>query len=61
MKLLKWIGIGVLAVLVGLQFIPTRTKQSTNVPPTDFVKTYNVPEDVSKITIFMELSLDDTH
>lgn len=49
MKWLKWIGIGVLAVLVGLQFIPTRTNQSTTVPPTDFVKTYNVPEDVKSI------------
>lgn len=49
MKWFKWIGIGVLAVLVGLQFIPARTNQSTIVPPTDFVKAYNVPEDVKSI------------
>lgn len=36
-------------VLVGLQLIPTRTNQSTAVSSTDFVKTYQVPEDIGHI------------
>lgn len=49
MKLLKWIGFVLLILLVGLQFIPTRSNQSTTVPSTDFIKTYKVSEDVGNI------------
>lgn len=49
MKLVKRISLAVLVVLVGLQFIPTRSNQSTEVPSTDFIKTFNVPEDVGNI------------
>ncbi|NQU80339.1 MAG: heme-binding domain-containing protein [Bacteroidetes bacterium] len=49
MKLLKLIGSVLLILLVGLQFISTRSNQNTTVPSTDFVKTYKVPEDVGNI------------
>jgi hypothetical protein len=49
MKLLKWIGFILLILLVGLQFISTRSNQSTTVPSTDFVKMYKAPEDVQSI------------
>ena len=49
MKLLKWIGSVLLILLVGMQFISTRSNQSTTVPSTDFVKTYKVPENVGNI------------
>lgn len=47
MKLLKRIGFALLIVLVGIQFIPSRSNQSTAVPTTDFVKSYKVPEEVA--------------
>jgi len=49
MKLLKRIGFALLIVLVGIQFIPSRSNQSTVVPPTDFIKTFEAPEQVGKI------------
>jgi hypothetical protein len=49
MKLLKRIGLVTLVVLVGLQFIPTRSNQSTEVPSTDFVLTYKVSGEVGRI------------
>jgi hypothetical protein len=49
MKLLKRIGFALLIVLVGIQFIPSRSNQSTVVPPTDFIKTFKAPEQVGKI------------
>jgi len=51
MKLLKLIGLAVLVVLVGLQFIPTRSNQSKEVPSSDFIKTKTVPEDIGRILI----------
>lgn len=49
MKLLKRIGLVMLIVLVGLQFIPTRSNQSKEVgPSTDFVQTFITRE--QKIT-----------
>lgn len=51
MKPLKRIGIAILVVLVGLQFIPTRSNQSSIVPSTDFTLTYKVPEDVGHILL----------
>ncbi len=49
MKLLKPIGFVLLIVLVGIQFIPSRSNQSTEVPSTDFVKTYKVSEQLGQI------------
>jgi len=49
MKLLKRIGLVTLVVLVGLQFIPTRSNQSTEVPSTDFVLTYKVSGEMGRI------------
>ncbi|MDO9040540.1 MAG: heme-binding domain-containing protein, partial [Bacteroidota bacterium] len=44
MKLIKRIGLTTLVVLAGIQFIPTRSNQSSIVPSTDFILTYKVPE-----------------
>lgn len=49
MKILKRIVLSLILVLVGLQLITTRTNQSTMVSSTDFVKTYQVPEDIGHI------------
>lgn len=49
MKSLKRIGIVILAVLLGLQFFPTRTNQSTEVPTTDFIVSYRTPENIGNI------------
>ena len=52
MKLLKRIGLAMLIVLVGLQFIPTRSNQSKEVgPSTDFIKTNEVPENIGRILL----------
>jgi len=50
MKLLKRIGLALLVVLVGLQFIPSRSNRSNEVSlSTDFIKTNKVPEEVGNI------------
>ena len=36
-------------VLVGIQFIPTRSNQGMELPSTDFVLTYKVPEEVGRV------------
>ena len=46
MKSLKLAGLIVLIVLVGLQFFPAGTNQSKEVPPTDFILTYKVPDNI---------------
>ena len=46
MKLVKRLGITIIVVLVGLQFIPTRSTQNRTVESSDFVQTFNVPENV---------------
>ena len=51
MKLLKLIGLAILVVLVGLQFISTRSNQSKEVPSSDFIKTKTVTEDIRRILI----------
>ena len=51
MKLLKRIGLLMLIVLVGLQFIPTRSNQSKEVSITDFIKTNEVPENIGRILL----------
>ena len=49
MKLLKRIGIVMLVVLVGIQFIPFRTNQDKAVPLSDFIVTNKVPENIGHI------------
>jgi len=51
MKWLKHIGLALLVVLVGLQVIPTRTNQNTEVALSDFIKTNKVPEDVGRMLL----------
>jgi hypothetical protein len=48
MKPLKLIGLTMLVVLVGIQFIPTRSNQNLESSSSDFLKTYKVPEDVGR-------------
>ena len=49
MKLLKGIGLAFLVVLVGIQFIPTRSNQSKEIPSSDFIKTNKVPENIGRM------------
>lgn len=49
MKLLKSTGLAILVVLVGIQFIYTRSNQSMEIPSSDFIKTYKVPEDIGRM------------
>ncbi len=49
MKWLKWIGLALLVVLVGLQFIPTRSNQSKDVASADFLLTYKIPENIGHV------------
>ena len=51
MKWLKHIGLALLVVLVGIQVIPTRTNQNTEVALSDFIKTNKVPEDVGRMLL----------
>jgi len=51
MKLLKRIGLALLVVLVGIQFIPTRTNQNTEIASSDFIKTNKVPKDVGRMLL----------
>jgi hypothetical protein len=48
MKWLKGIGIVLLIVLAGIQFIPSGSNQSAVVPSTDFVKVFNINEDIAQ-------------
>ena len=47
MKILKIILLILLIVFVGIQFIPTKRNQSTDVPITDFMTVNTVPQNVS--------------
>ena len=49
MKLLKSLGLVMVVVLVGIQFIPTRSNQSMELPSTDFILTYKVSEEVGRV------------
>jgi len=51
MKLVKGIGITLIVVLVGLQFIPTRSTQNRTVESSDLVQTFNVPENVRQMIV----------
>ena len=48
-KILKTIAIVALVALIGIQFIPTSRNQSDIVPVTDFISTYNPPQEVASI------------
>ena len=48
MKKLKATILVLLVVLVGLQFFPTRSNHSTTISSTDFVKTYEAPENIAQ-------------
>lgn len=49
MKWFRYFGMMLLVVLVGIQFIPASLNQNTTVPPTDFIKANDIPENVSHI------------
>ena len=49
MKVLKITGVLLFIVFVGIQFIPTTRNESNKVLRTDFIKTYNPPENISEL------------
>jgi len=49
MKVLKRIGLVILVILVGVQFLPTRNNQSTEAPTADFILSYGAPESIGNI------------
>ena len=49
MKLLKSLGLVMVVVLVGIQFVPTRSNQTMELLSTDFVLAYKVPEEVGRV------------
>lgn len=49
MKIVKIIGLVLLIVLVGIQFVPTTRNQSDMVPKTDFMVVNDVPENIQNI------------
>ncbi len=51
MKLFKRIGYVLLIILVGIQFIPARSNQSSEMLSTEFVNVYEVPENVQQILL----------
>ena len=57
-KILKRTLVGVLVVLVGIQFIPADTNQQKGIPETDIRYVYDVPEKVLKV---LEASCYDCH
>ncbi|MCM4158500.1 hypothetical protein FHG64_13025 [Antarcticibacterium flavum] len=58
MKFLKIIGIILLVVFLGIQFIPKKLNQSDYVPKSDFTEVYEVPQNISKI---LKTSCYDCH
>lgn len=48
MKWLKRLGIVLLIVLAGIQFIPSGSNQSADVPSTDFMKAFNINKDIAQ-------------
>lgn len=49
MKVLKILGIILLVVFVGVQFIPTNRNQTEEIPPTDLMLVKKVPREVESI------------
>lgn len=58
MKIFKIILLILMVVFVGIQFIPTKRNQSTDVPITDFTVVNTVPQNVSNI---LKTSCYDCH
>jgi hypothetical protein len=58
MKILKWIGFLLLAVFVGIQFIPTARNESDEILEIDFIKSFNPSE---KIAMQLKISCYDCH
>lgn len=48
MRLVKLIGLAILIVLVGIQFIPTRRNQIAEIPSTDLILTYKISEEAGR-------------
>jgi len=49
MKLLKSLGLVMVVVLVGIQFLPTRSNQTMELLSADFVLVYKVPEKMGRV------------
>ena len=49
MKLLKSLGLVMVVVLVGIQFVPIRSNQTMELLSTDFVLAYKVPEKMGRV------------
>ena len=58
MKILKRIGLLLLAVIVGIQFVPTSRNESDEFFEADFIRTYNPPKNFSKR---LKISCYDCH
>ncbi|WP_018343974.1 heme-binding domain-containing protein [Cytophaga aurantiaca] len=50
-KVFKRIGILLLIIFVGIQFIPTTKNESDAVLPSDFIKTFKPPENIKNLLI----------
>lgn len=49
MRILKRIGLLLLVLFVGIQFIPTTRNESNEVLTTDFITTFNPPENINTL------------
>jgi len=58
MKLLKRIGVLLIIVLVGIQFIPTARNENNEVLTTEFIKAFNPPKNISYL---LKTSCYDCH
>jgi hypothetical protein len=58
MKVFKKIVLFLLIVFVGIQFIPTKRNQSTEILDSDFTKSFEVPQDIQ---ILLKKSCYDCH
>ncbi|UJH91889.1 heme-binding domain-containing protein [Antarcticibacterium sp. 1MA-6-2] len=58
MKFLKIIGLILLVVFVGIQFIPTNRNTSDYIPQSDFTEVFEVPENINTI---LQTSCYDCH
>ncbi len=47
MKIFKWIGILLIFVFIGIQFIPVTLNESSEILNTDFINVYKPPVDIS--------------
>jgi hypothetical protein len=49
MKILRLVGMTIFIALVGIQFIPTSRNINPEIPSTDFILTYKVPDEVGRL------------